>query len=181
MKFGRWIRDIRNRLDIVAGPIDGILNALTLAAAKLMTQGGLTLSLVWKVAAVTACTTSFVFFVAHYAQLRTELVRAARELNLSSRGHLATTQLGKQILHEAFWDAVVASVCGVIGSVIPLTISVAVPQVPIVGVALTIALLGVLGWLLGLSVFGSPALWASGLILGGIVVTGIGVKLDILG
>jgi hypothetical protein len=181
MRVDNWTRDSRHRLDIVAGLIDGILNALTLTAAKLMIQGGLTLSLVWKVAAVTACTTSFVFFVAHYAQLRSELVRAARELNLSPHGHLATTQLGKQIFYEAFWDAVVASVCGVIGSVIPLTINLALPQMPVVGIAVTIALLGALGWLLGLSVFGSPTLWASGLILGGIAVTAVGVKLNILG
>jgi VIT1/CCC1 family predicted Fe2+/Mn2+ transporter len=176
-----WIRDSRNRLDIVAGLVDGILNALTLAAAKLVTQGSLTLSLVGKVAAVTGCTTSFVFFVAHYAELRSELVRAARDLNLASRGQLATTRLGKQIFYEALWDAVVASVCGVIGSVIPLAISLAIPQVPVVGIALTIAILGVLGWLLGLSVFGSAALWSGGLILGGIVVTAIGVQLNILG
>jgi hypothetical protein len=156
------------------------LNALALTSAKLVTQGNLTLSLVGKVAAVTACTTSFVFFVAHYAQLRSELVRAARELNLSSKGQLATTQLGKQIFYEALWDALVASVCGVVGSVIPLTIALAIP-IPIVGVGVTIAILGVLGWLLGLSVFGSAALWAAGLILGGIIVTAIGAKLNILG
>jgi VIT1/CCC1 family predicted Fe2+/Mn2+ transporter len=132
------------------------------------------------VAAVTACTTCFVFFVAHYAQLRSELVRAARELNVLSRGHFATTQLGKQILREALWAAVVASVCGVIGSAIPLAINLAIPQLPIVGIALTIGLLGVLGWLLALSVLGSPILWTSGLVLGGIIVTAIGVKLDIL-
>jgi VIT1/CCC1 family predicted Fe2+/Mn2+ transporter len=181
MKFDDWIRDPHNRLDIVAGLIDGILNALTLAAAKLVTQGGLTLSLVGKVAAVTACTTSFVFFVAHYAQLRSELVRSARELNLLSHGHLATTQLGNQILREALWGAVVASVGGVIGSAIPLAMSLAVPELPIVGVALTVVLLGVLGWFLALSVLGSPALWTTGLMLGGVVVTAIGVKLDILG
>jgi hypothetical protein len=96
MKTMTWVRDPRNRLDIVAGLIDGILNALTLAAAKLTMQGTLTLLLVGKVAAIAACTTSFVFFVAHYAQFRSELVRAARELNLLSHGQLATTQLGSR-------------------------------------------------------------------------------------
>ncbi|HVY56876.1 MAG TPA: hypothetical protein VHA77_03410 [Xanthobacteraceae bacterium] len=181
MKLEDWIRDSRNRLDIVAGLIDGILNALTLAAARLVTRGGLSASIVWKVAAVTACTTSFVFFVAHYAQLRSELVRAARELNLTSQGHLATTQLGKQILRESLWGAIIASLCGIIGSTIPLAISLAIPHLPMMGIALTIALLGALGWLLGLSVLGSPAVWAGGLILGGTLVTAIGVKLDVLG
>jgi hypothetical protein len=180
MKSNAWLRDPRNRLDIVAGLIDGILNALTLASAKLVTQAGLTFLLVGKVGVITACTTSFVFFVAHYAQLRSELVRSARELNLLSHGHLATTQLGKQILREALWGAVVASVCGVIGSAIPLTIGMVVPELPFLGLALTVALLGILGWLLALGVFGSPALWATSMMLGGIIVTVIGVKLDIL-
>jgi VIT1/CCC1 family predicted Fe2+/Mn2+ transporter len=175
-----WIAEPRHRLDIVAGLIDGILNALTLSAAKLITRGGLDPSLVLKVAAVTACTTSFVFFVAHYAQLRAELIRAARELNILSRGHLVTTQLGKQIFREALVDAAVASVCGIVGSTIPLTMSLVAPEFPFVVIGLTIALLGALGCWLAFSVFGSPVLWASGLMLGGGAVTMIGVKLDIL-
>jgi hypothetical protein len=175
-----WIGQRRHRLDIVAGLIDGILNALTLAAAKLITRDGLTLSLVVKVGGVTACTTSFVFFVAHYAQLRSELVHAARELNILSRGHLATTQLGKQIFREALLNAAIASVCGIVGSTIPLALSLIAPALPFVGIALTIASLGGLGCWLGASVFGSPVLWASGLMLGGGVVTMIGARLAIL-
>jgi hypothetical protein len=157
-----------------------------LPSAKLVTQGSLTLSLVGKVAAVTACTTSFVFslpIMLSSEQNLCELRVNSRELNLSSRGQLATTQLGKQIFHEPLWDAVVASVCGVVGSVIALTIltiALAIP-LPIIGVGVTIAILGVLGWLLGLSVFGSATLWAGGLILRGNVVTAIGAKLNILG
>jgi hypothetical protein len=133
------------------------------------------------VAAITACTTSFVFFVAHYAQLRSELIRSARELNLLSHGKLATTRLGTQILHEAIWGAVIASVCSVIGSTLPLAISLAVPQVPMVGLAFAISSLGLLGWLLARKVFGSPVWWAGGLMLGGIAVTTIGVRLNVLG
>lgn len=181
MMFDEWIRDARNRLDIVAGLIDGILNALTLAAGRLVGEGGPIIATGAKVAAVTACTTSFVFFVAHYAQLRSELVRSARQLNLLSRGRLATTQLGRQILREALRGAIVASVCGVIGSTIPLALSLIIPQLPIVGVVLTISLLGALGWALAISVFGSPLLWATGLMLGGVVVTEIGVRLNIIG
>jgi VIT1/CCC1 family predicted Fe2+/Mn2+ transporter len=181
MSLRTLLRHPGNRLDIVAGLIDGILNALTLAAAKLFTAGGLTLVLVGKLAAVTACTTGFVFFVAHYAQLRAELVHAERQLNLLSHGRLATTRLGKQILSEAAWGAVLASLFGVIGATIPLVIGLAIPQVPILGIALTVLLLGGLGWLLARSVFGSPLLWALTLMFGGIGVTTIGVQLDILG
>jgi hypothetical protein len=180
MRATTWIRDPRNRLDIVAGLIDGILNSLTLAAAKLTMQGTLTLLLVGKVAAIAACTTSFVFFVAHYAQLRSELVRSARELNLLSHGRLATTQLGRQIMHEAMWGAAVASGCGALGSAFPLAISMALPQAPLAGLFSAIGLLGVLGWLLARNVFGSPVVWSGGLMLGGIVVTLIGMKLNVI-
>lgn len=145
-----------------------------------MTHGGLTVPLVGKLAAVTACTTSFVFSVAHYAQLRSELIRAARELNLLSHGQLATTRLGRQVFYKALWGAFVASVCGIIGSTMPLIASLAIPGLPIAGIALTIALLGILGWFLALSVSGSSVLWAFSLMFGGVIVTAIGIKLDIL-
>lgn len=180
MKLKAWLQDPRNRLDIVAGLIDGILNALTLASAKLLTQGGMSFLLIGKVGVIGACTTSFVFFVAHYAQLRSELVRSARELNLLSHGRLVTTRLGKQILWESLSGAALASVCGVIGSAIPLAIGLSVPELPFLGIVLAIALLGILGWVLALGVFGSPALWAISLMLGGVAVTVIGMKLDIL-
>lgn len=181
MMFNDWIRESRNRLDIVAGLVDGILNALTLTAGTLLGDGGPTLASGVKVAAVTACTTSFVFFVAHYAQLRSELVHSARQLNLLSRGHLATTQLGAQIFREALGGAAVASLCGVFGSTVPLAASLIAPQFPLIGVALTIGLLGGLGWVLALSVFGSPPRWSTGLMVGGIVVTVIGARLNIIG
>jgi hypothetical protein len=181
VKILTWLQDPRHRLDIVAGFIDGILNSLTLAAAKLTTQGGLTLLLVGKVAVITACTTGFVFFVAHYAQLRSELIRSARELNLLSHGKLATTRLGTQILLEAIRGAITASVCSVFGSTLPLAISLAVPQVPMAGLVFAICLLGFLGWLLARNIFGSPVSWAGGLMLGGIAVTMVGVRINVLG
>jgi len=180
VKLVEWLRAPEHRLDIVAGLVDGILNALILAAGRIVGRGGLTLALVGKLAAVTACTTGFVFFVAHYSQLRSELVRSARELNLRSHGHLATTQLGRQVLEESLWGATVASIFGVVGSVIPLVIGLAVASFPLAGLAITVVLLGLLGWSLGSSVFGSPLLWACGLMVGGVAIAALGVKLDVL-
>ena len=40
MSAVNFIRDPSNRLDVVAGLIDGILNALTLAAGRLVHAGG---------------------------------------------------------------------------------------------------------------------------------------------
>ena len=102
MSIRHWLHATHNRLDVVAGLIDGILTALILAAAKILHHdGGLTLALVGKVGVASACTTVFVFFVAHYAELRAELVRSERELNLLAHGRLATTRLGRQVLRES--------------------------------------------------------------------------------
>lgn len=177
-----WLRAPHNRLDLVAGFIDGILTALTLAAGKLLHQSsGVSLTLVAKVGAVGACTTIFVFFVAHYAELRAELVRSERELNLLSHGRLATTRLGRRVLREALFGAVVASVCSFLGAVIPLLFSLMLPGLPLLGLALTVLLLGALGALLAWSTFGSPVVWSIAMMTGGIVLTIVGVQLDIVG
>jgi predicted membrane protein (TIGR00267 family) len=182
MKVIEWFSTPGHRLDIVAGFVDGILNALTLAAAKLLEpSGGASPLLAMKIGIATACTTMFVFFVAHYADLRTELVRAERELNLLSHGQLATTRLGRQVLRESCSAALVASFCGFVGATVPLLLILLVPGPPILGLAITIVLLGILGVGLAQSFFGSPLAWALTLMGGGVLLTIIGVKLNIVG
>jgi VIT1/CCC1 family predicted Fe2+/Mn2+ transporter len=182
MKSLSLILDPRHRLDVVAGLIDGILNALILAAGKLYLHGGgASSALAFKVGGATAFTTLFVFFVAHYAELRAELVHAERELNLLSHGKLATTQLGRQVFSEAIVAALIASLCGLVGSIFPLLLSVVLPGSPVSSLFLTILFLGGLGALLAKSFFGSPLLWAMTMMGGGIALAFIGVKLNIAG
>jgi predicted membrane protein (TIGR00267 family) len=179
--IGAWLGDPRNRLDIVAGLIDGILTALTLAAGKVLHHGdGLSLSLVGKVSAVGACTTIFVFFVAHYSGLRAELVHAERELSLARHGRFATTRLGQQVLWESALGAVTAACCSLIGSIIPLLLALLLPGLPLLAIGLTVALLGVLGALLAWSIFGQPLIWAVAMMAGGIVFALIGATLNVL-
>jgi predicted membrane protein (TIGR00267 family) len=177
-----WLSSPRHRLDVVAGLVDGILNALTLAAGKLVERGaGSSLSLVLKVGIATTCTTMFVFFVAHYAEQRTELVHAERELNLLSHGRLATTRLGQQVLKESLAAACIASLCGLAGSAIPLLLGLMLPGPPVIGLALSVGLLGILGALLARSFFGSPLAWSLALMAGGIILTFVGMKLNVVG
>jgi len=170
-----------HRLDVVAGLVDGILNALTLAAGKLLDQQGESWFLVLKVCAATAGTTLFVFFVAHYAELRAELIHAERELNLTSRGRLATTRLGRKVLQESIVASIIAACCGLIGSAIPLILNMAIPGPPLLGIGSTIILLGILGVALARSFFGSSCVWALALMAGGIALSIIGVKLRVVG
>lgn len=183
MRLPRWLSGPRTRLDVAAGLVDGILNALTLAAGKLLDVhgGGATLELAVRVGAATALTTVFVFFVAHYAELRAELVRAERELNLLSHGRLAASRLGRRAARDALTSALLAAGCGLIGSMAPLLLCTVLPGPRWIGLAVTVGLLGVLGALLAKSFYGSPWLWGALIMCGGVALTYVGVRLHIAG
>ena len=107
MSWRASILSPRSRLDIFAGLVDGILNALTLAAGRILrSTDGADLNLAVRVGVATGLTTIFVFFIAHYAELRAELVRSEQKLNLLSHGRLATSRLG----YKAFESAAVGSI-----------------------------------------------------------------------
>lgn len=180
MTWHRWLSNTRIRLDIVAGLVDGVLNALTLAAGRLLkTDGGASVDLAVRVGAATALTTVFVFFFAHYAELRGEIARAERELNLLSHGQLASSRLGRQALINSLAGASLAALCGLVGAMTPLLLCTLLPGPAWLGLALTIALLGVLGAFLAKSFHGSPALWAFIISVGGVLLTLIGIQIDI--
>jgi VIT1/CCC1 family predicted Fe2+/Mn2+ transporter len=177
------IRHPNNRLDVVAGLIDGILNALALAAGRLVHTGGegATLSLAMRVSVAAGATTIFVFFVAHYAQLRLELVRHERELNFTAHGKLAATRLGRSVFLESLFKAFLAAGFSLVGALFPLILCTLLPSPPWLGLAITIVALGGLGALLARTFYGSPWLWSLGLFIGGIVLTFVGMKLDLVG
>jgi hypothetical protein len=176
-----WIESPRTRLDIVAGLIDGILNALTLAAGHLMNAGGADLGLAMRVGIATGLTTLFVFFMAHYAELRAELVRAERELSITAHGRLAASRLGQRAVQASAAGATLAAACGVCGASFSLLLCSYLPGPRWTGLAATVALLGGLGALLAKSFHGSPVFWALMLVVGGALLTIIGVKIDIAG
>jgi VIT1/CCC1 family predicted Fe2+/Mn2+ transporter len=183
MKAFEFVRHPNNRLDVVAGLIDGILNALALASGRLADAGGegATLSLALRVSIAAGVTTVFVFFVAHYAALRLELVRHERELNFTEHGRLAATNLGRGIILESFSKAILASFFSLTGALFPLILCMIVPSPVWLGLAITIAALGILGALLAGTFYGSPTVWGFSLFIGGIVLAFIGMKLNLVG
>lgn len=182
MTLRDWIYQPSTRLDTTAGFVDGILNALTLASGKLLSSAETpTASLAFRVGAATAATTLFVFFVAHYAEHRSELAHAEKELSLLAHGQLARGALGRRALRDAFAAAILAAVCGLAGAMVPLLLCDLVPAPRWLGVTLTIALLGILGAVLARSFHGDSRLWALALIVGGIALTWLGLRLQIAG
>jgi predicted membrane protein (TIGR00267 family) len=181
MRTSAWLSQSENRLDLVAGLCDGILTALILSAGKLLDAGeSVSLGLALRVATVATLTGGFAFFVAHYADLRSDLVRAERQLNLISHGRFASTQLGRAALRDSFQGALIVSISGFLGALLPLIVSVLLPRPSWIGVAAAIGTLALLGVFLAKAVYGRAARWILVLVVAGVLVSFVGVKLEIM-
>lgn len=166
-------------LPLSLGVADGILSALTLASAAVLHGRGLDAWLALRVGIAAFVSAIFTVFVAEYAQLRAELVRAERELSLSVSGRLAAGSLGRQVAREAVQAALVASVASFAGATLPLLVGVALRGHSWTALAVAIAALGLLGAGLAAAVEGSRLRWVLALVACGVVVTTIGTMLDI--
>lgn len=170
----------RSQLPLVLGLMDGLLNALTLTAASLVGGGSpVTYQLALRVGAVALATSAFAVFVADYAERRSYLVRASKELNLTARGHLATTRLGHLALERSLLATALACTASFAGAALPLLVGAAAPGASWIVAVLAVAALTGLGAILGRLFADRPGRWAAALGCGGVAVTWLGVWLHI--
>lgn len=178
-KLTVFFRDPRNRLDIFAGLIDGILNALILSARALFGNAHLNAALIGRVCAAAGLTTIVVFFIAHYAEMRAELVRAEKQLSLTSHGYLAASRLGRVAIIGALKASTIAAFCSVTGAAAPLILSLAGgPR--ILSIFANFVLLAFLGALLAKSFDGSVAFWAGAVAVAGLFFMWAGILLNLV-
>jgi predicted membrane protein (TIGR00267 family) len=167
-------------LPLVLGITDGILNALTLSAGAIVRGGGdITVLLALRVGTAALVTAAFTMFVADYAERRSSLVRASRQLNMTEPGRLAATHLGRQAVKESAIAMAVAAGASLLGAALPLLVGAVLPGPSWIVLVLTIGSLGVLGWILGGLMAAHRARWAIAMLIGGVIVTAIGVLLNI--
>lgn len=177
MSFFRRLAGAERLFDLAAGLGDGILTALTLAGGKLLgAEAGVSVDLAVRVALAAAVSGGFIFFVAHYAVLRGQLVEAERQLNLTEHGRLVTSRLGQRALQEAAGKALMTACYSFTGALGPLMLGV---LWPILAVAAALFGLTLLGMLLAHVAHGRPINWATGLFVGGLAVATIGYFLNI--
>ncbi|MET8631728.1 hypothetical protein [Streptomyces sp. NPDC004680] len=170
----------QSTLPLVLGLVDGLLNALTLAAGSLVGSGPpVSYTLGARVGLVALTTAAFAVFVADYADRRAYLMRASRQLNLTRRGQLATTRLGRLAMARSSRSTAIACTASFLGAALPLLAGAALPGLSWVVVVLAVVVLAALGAALGHLFAGSPVRWAAALGSGGVVVTWIGVWLHI--
>jgi predicted membrane protein (TIGR00267 family) len=178
MRTHRSLLSAKIGFDLVAGLCDGILTALTLAAAKLLGPAtAMSPGLALRVAVAAGASGAFIFFAAHYAVLRGELVEAERQLSLTGHGKLASTRLGRAALREAAGRALASSLSSFCGALLPLMVG---AYLPVIAILLALAALAALGTVLGATVHGRPLSWAAGLSAGGIVLATLGLYLKIV-
>lgn len=162
------------------GVADGILNALTLASASLLSRdSAITVGLAFRVAIAAFATASFVFFVAQYADYRGQLVTAARHLSLHSSRRLTNTALGSAIARDAFVATLIAGCASFPGALAPLLTAAFLPSTSWIAVPVAIAMLAALGAIVAGVIDGSPVRWALVLSLGGVLMTVVGYQLQI--
>lgn len=168
-------------LPLVLGVSDGILTTLTLAAGAMVRGGGseLSLTLALRVGAAAFVTAAFTMFVAFYAEARSHLVRASRELNLTQPGRLAATRLGRAVLRETIVATATTGIASFVGAVAPLLLGALVPMPPWMTLVISVALLGAVGWRIGAALSARKTLWLVAMLAGGCIVTIIGAWLDI--
>ena len=106
------------------GVSDGILNALILASATVLRGVGLSFDLGVRVGLAALCSAVLTVFVAEYAEYRSQLIRAERQLLFTRSGRLAATSLGSAVLRDAVTVAVVAGLASFAGAALPLVIEI---------------------------------------------------------
>lgn len=165
----------------VLGFVDGIINALTLAAGSIIGSAPpMTLTLAIRISLFALGTGSLVLFVSGYVDLRSELVRATRQLNLARNKNLAITHLGRAVLREGAIDAGAGGVASFLGCLLPLLVAVLVPDRAWVAIIVAIAMLAALGAVFAISVGGRWPVWALSLASSGIALTAVGLWLKIV-
>ncbi len=168
-------------LPIVLGLADGILTALTLAAGRLVHTGqGISVGFALRIAAGALAAGAFVFYVGSYSRLRGELIRAERELSLTSHGRLAATRLGWAVFIEALSTTILSSLADFVGALVPMLTAVLLPDFRGGAVLASLGSLGILGLVLARAVHGSYWLWSVALVAGGVVLSILGIRLHIV-
>lgn len=179
MSYARRRWQERLLLPLSLGIADGILTALILASATVLYGRGLDIGLAFRVAAAACISAAFTMFVADYASLRADLVRAERQLSLTQSGRLASGALGRQVAREATEAAVVASIASFVGAMAPLMIGVGLHSYRWTALAIAILALGGLGASLAAVTGGRRSVWIAALMIGGAAIAVVGVVLDI--
>lgn len=180
MKSLRWFYTPEHQFHVVGGLCDGIMSALAFGSGKLFdTAAPMTFGLALRLALANSISGLLVSAIARYAELRSELMEAERQLNLASRGYLATTRLGHWVLWESVGRGLIGGWFSFMGTMCPLSLGALAPEQAWLSVAACLSALAVLGFFLARLLRGHALGWMAALTVGGAFLTVLGIWLRI--
>lgn len=158
---------------IVTGLAEGVLTALILAAGRMLEPShSLTAGLALRIGMAAGFPEAVVFFAAEYARQRGQLLRMERQLNLTERGRLVSSRLGRQALGEASGAAILSGVCAFAGASIPLVFASVLPGPGWLTIVIAVGCLGLLGAGIGHTTQSCKPCWSLALgVAGGVLAT----------
>ncbi len=163
------------------GITDGIITTLLFTAGEILNgEKNINLSLVIRLAIGVAFPNIFTFFVAEYTRLRQDLIHASRELNISSPLRLINSRLGKMILRKAIMLTLIGTTSGFIGAILPLLISIMMPNISWLPIVISIFILGIFGVILSIYIHGKPMRWFVAMVFIGTLFAIVGSTLHIV-
>ncbi len=170
----------RNLFAVVIGMTDGILTALTFAAGRLLSGVPPDLSMALRVSAASALSGTFVFFTAEYSRQRSELVHAERQLSLTAHGRLAATHLGRAVLRDTLWAALISILFNFAGALMPLLTAALLPAKPWMAIPVAVLVLGLSGAIVAQVVYGRRIFWAFASAIAGLLLWLAGMGLHVV-
>jgi VIT1/CCC1 family predicted Fe2+/Mn2+ transporter len=178
----RWrLQSIQLFFFIVTGFAEGILTALTLAAGRILAPGSESLTgLAVRVGLAAGFPEAVVFFAAEYSRQQGMLLRMERQLNLTERGRLASSRLGRQALEESLGAALVSALCAFGGATTPLLVAGLLPGPGWLTIAIAVLCLALLGAGIAHALSGCRICWSLGLALAGVAMAILGACLRVV-
>jgi VIT1/CCC1 family predicted Fe2+/Mn2+ transporter len=166
---------------VVIGLAEGILTALTLAAGRILAPEAASMTgLAVRVGLAAGLPEAVVFFAAEYSRQQVSLLRMERQLNLTQRGRLANSRLGRQALSESVSAAVLSAGCSFGGAAIPLIVAGLLPGPSWLTIAIAVCCLALLGAGIARSLAGCKACWSAGLAVAGVLMALLGAYLGVV-
>lgn len=165
---------------LLIGLVDGILTALTLSAGSLLKNEPVSISMSFRIAIFTALSGSFVYLIADYSEARKELIKAEKELNLTSHGEFASNNLGRAVLTQTLNEMFIISIFGFLGALIPLLANVYFHGNGWIAIVISLIALGILGGAVAKIVYGNTFRWAFCLVISGVILSIAGGILNIV-
>ena len=166
---------------VVTGSAEGILTAMTLAAGRMLEHDSAAMAgLALRAGLVAGVPDAVVFFAAEYSRQQGALLHMERQLNLTERGRLASSRLGRQAFAESLSASVVSAGCAFGGAAIPLIVAGLLPGPGWLTIVIAVCCLAGLGAGIAHSLSGCRPCWALALALAGVLTAMLGAWLGVV-